>query len=123
MKTAVLQSHLLSKHFKTDCEEAIRTILQRTGGKCPLCPNKERWTNYSTLSWSIFIHFSRQHGIADGLQFNNDILRQVKNAFIYWRKKQFYFTGKCGIDVEKVLPGMKLSKYLGRILIKINSLY
>ena len=43
----VLESHLLSQHFRQpiiiimsrpECEAAILEILVRTGGKCPLCP-------------------------------------------------------------------------------------
>jgi len=73
--TAVLQSHLVSKHFKKDCEKAIGTILERTKGKCPLCP-KESWQHYTTLDSSIYVHFSLKHKIAEGLLFNNNVLRQ-----------------------------------------------
>jgi len=74
-KPAVLQSHLVSKHFKADCEAAIRTILERTKGKCPLCP-KESWQHSTSLDWSIYIHFSVKHNIADGLLFNDNLIRQ-----------------------------------------------
>jgi len=75
MKQAVVQSHLLSTHFRKDCEQAIRQILQRTGGKCPLCP-KESWSDYSKLDWSMFLHFSRKHKIAENCLFNEDVMRQ-----------------------------------------------
>ena len=55
---------------------AIKRILEKAGGQCPLCP-KERWPDYTKLDWSIFRHFSRKHKIADGLVFNGDVLRQV----------------------------------------------
>ena len=61
---------------------AIRQILQRSGGHCPLCP-KESWSDCSKLDWSIFRHFSRKHKIADGLLFNDDVLRQVTNYIIF----------------------------------------
>ena len=34
----VLQSHLLSRHFRADCERAITQIFDLTDGRCPLCP-------------------------------------------------------------------------------------
>jgi len=74
-KPAVLQSHLVIKHFKADCEKAIKTIMERTKGRCPLCP-KESWQHYTSLDWSIYLHFSLKHNIADGLIFNDNLLRQ-----------------------------------------------
>ena len=72
----VLQSHLFSRHFRTDCEEAISQMLTRTGGVCPLCP-WIKWDNYSPLDWNIFFHFSRKHKIAENLEYSNNVLNQA----------------------------------------------
>jgi len=71
----VLQSHLLSKHFKKDCEEAIKQIFERTGGVCPMCPGF-RFNKPGTLDWTVFIHFSRKHKIAEDLDYSDNLLNQ-----------------------------------------------
>jgi len=85
VKNPVLQSHLFSRHFKTDCEEGIKQVLERTGGVCPLCP-KFRWSNTETLGWKIFIHFARKHKITDDLEFchnlpNQDNVKKIVERF------------------------------------------
>eukprot|EP00092_Neocalanus_flemingeri_P035780 GFUD01038960.1.p1 GENE.GFUD01038960.1~~GFUD01038960.1.p1 ORF type:complete len:781 (+),score=171.04 GFUD01038960.1:51-2393(+) len=78
----VLQSHLLSRHFKKDCEEAIKQIFEKTGGVCPSCPGF-RGSKPGTLDWSVFIHFSRKHKMAEDLEYSNNLLNQenVKKIF------------------------------------------
>jgi hypothetical protein len=75
VKNPVLQSHLFSRHFKNDCEEGIKQVLERTGGVCPLCP-RFKWSNTETLGWNIFIHFARKHKITDDLEFCNNLPNQ-----------------------------------------------
>jgi len=63
-----LQTHLVSRHFKKDCEEAIKTVLQTTGGKCPKCSAQFKLSQYSGLvDWRVHIHFARTHKIAEDL--------------------------------------------------------
>eukprot|EP00092_Neocalanus_flemingeri_P032243 GFUD01035047.1.p1 GENE.GFUD01035047.1~~GFUD01035047.1.p1 ORF type:complete len:766 (-),score=188.95 GFUD01035047.1:463-2760(-) len=78
----VLLSHLLSRHFKKDCEEAIKQIFEKTGGVCPSCPGF-RGSKPGTLDWSVFMHFSRKHKIAEDLEYSNNLLNQenVKKIF------------------------------------------
>jgi len=74
----VLESHLLSRHFRPDCEAAIREILERAGGKCPLCPGNKGWAwggagnEAKALDWNMFIHFSRTHRITQGLTYSDN---------------------------------------------------
>ena len=83
----VLESHLLSQHFRQpiiiimsrpECEAAILEILVRTGGKCPLCPANKGWAwgeagnETKTLDWNMFIHFSRTHRITQGLTYSDN---------------------------------------------------
>ena len=67
--------------LRPDCEVAIREILNRTGGACPLCPNR-RWTwpadGSGTLDWQMLLHFSRTHKITDGLEFSFNKPNQVR---------------------------------------------
>ena len=56
------------------------------------------------LDWSMFLHFSRKHKIADGLLFNEDVMRQVVAKCIVFLVKINPFEGKCGRDGWKVLP-------------------
>ena len=101
-KSAVLQSHLMNQHFKVslrynirecvykyivyaltfkeDCREAIDAILRRTEGRCPLCPDK-MWEEGSQPEWSVHLHFSRTHGIAADLTYNNDIRCEVRIVY------------------------------------------
>jgi len=74
-KNPVLQSHLFSRHFRIDCEEAIKQILAKTEGVCPLCP-WIKWDNYSTPDWSEFFHFSRKHKIAEKLEYSDNAPNQ-----------------------------------------------
>jgi len=74
-KNPVLQSHLFSRHFRNDCEEAIKQILAKTEGVCPLCP-WIKWDNYSTPDWSAFLHFSRKHKIAEKLEYSDNAPNQ-----------------------------------------------
>merc|ERR1712129_114587 len=69
--TPVLHSHLFSKHFKADCEEAVKKILKKTEGVCPLCP-RFRWSNFAAPRWNIYLHFARKHRITDNLVFSNN---------------------------------------------------
>jgi len=71
----VLQSHLLSKHFKKDCEEAIKQILEKSGGVCPKCPGFS-WSEPGTLNWTALTHFSRKHKIAEDLEYSDNLLNQ-----------------------------------------------
>jgi len=81
----VLQSHLLSRHFRADCERAITQIFDLTDGRCPLCPGRSwNWPGQS-LNWSMFLHFSRKHRIADGLTFSGNKLNQ-KNVDLILKK-------------------------------------
>ena len=66
----VLRSHLLSRHFKKDCEEGIKQIFEKTGGVCPECPGF-KWSK--PLDWKLFIHFSRKHKIAEDLEYSNNL--------------------------------------------------
>ena len=72
---------ILFPPFRPDCEVAIREILNRTGGSCPLCPNR-RWTwpadGSGTLDWQMLLHFSRTHKITDGLEFSFNKPNQVR---------------------------------------------
>ena len=98
---SVLESHLLSRHFREhqyvrvmsflnpnfvsrpDCEAAIREILEQTGGKCPLCPGNKGWAwggagnEAKALDWSMFTHFSRTHRITQGLTYSDNKPNQV----------------------------------------------
>jgi len=81
----VLQSHLLSRHFRADCERAITQIFDLTDGRCPLCPGRSwSWPGQS-LNWSMFLHFSRKHRIAEGLTFSGNKLNQ-KNVDLILKK-------------------------------------
>merc|ERR1712029_1004558 len=73
----VLQSHLLSRHFRADCERAITQIFDLTDGRCPLCPGRSWSWPGKSLNWSMFLHFSRKHRIAEGLTFSGNKLNQV----------------------------------------------
>ena len=63
---------------RPDCEAAIREILERAGGKCPLCPGNKGWAwggagNVTkALDWNMFIHFSRTHRITQGLTYSDN---------------------------------------------------
>ena len=63
---------------RPDCEAAIREILERAGGKCPLCPGNKGWAwggagNLTkALDWNMFIHFSRTHRITQGLTYSDN---------------------------------------------------
>jgi len=71
----VLQSHLASKHFKKDCEEGIKQILEKSGGICPKCPGFN-WSKPGTKDWSVLLHFSRKHKIAQDLEYSDNLLNQ-----------------------------------------------
>ena len=71
----VLLSHLLSKHFKKDCEEAIKQILEKSGGVCPKCPGFS-WSQPGALNWTTLTHFSRKHKIAEDLEYSDNLLNQ-----------------------------------------------
>ena len=68
----------LTPEFRPDCDAAIRESLERTGGKCPLCPaNKgcargDTGNGTKTLDWNMFIHFSRTHRITQGLTYSDN---------------------------------------------------
>ena len=61
---------------RPDCEAAIKQILARTKGKCPLCPKTWEWRAGSNLDWTIYIHFSRSHRITENLTFNDNQFSQ-----------------------------------------------
>ena len=66
---------------RPDCEAAIREILERAGGKCPLCPKKvwawgEAGNEAKALDWNMFIHFSRTHRITQGLTYSDNMPNQ-----------------------------------------------
>jgi len=68
LQEASLQTHLVSRHFKKDCEEAIKSVLQATGGMCPKCSVKFELSQYSvSVDWRVTIHFARTHKIAEDL--------------------------------------------------------
>jgi len=74
----ILRSHLLSRHFKQDCVEAIKQILGQTGDICPKCP-EIRFSR--PFDWKVFLHFSRTHRIAENLEYSENVLniKNVKN--------------------------------------------
>ena len=63
---------------RPDCEAAIREIMERSGGKCPLCPGNKGWAwggagnQAKALDWNMFIHFSRTHRITQGLTYSDN---------------------------------------------------
>ena len=82
-----LERHLLSKHFSSDCEKAIRQILNYNVGKCPLCPGHKGWT--FPLNWISYTysHFSSAHKITQGLIYsdnmpNQDNVEKILNRFV-----------------------------------------
>ena len=79
----LLESHLMSRHFRPDCEAAVGKILEKTGGKCPLCPGKKDWSN----KWNTLIHFSGVHKITQGLTYsdnkpNQDNINLILSHFV-----------------------------------------
>ena len=59
-------------HFKHDVNQAIKIILDGSGGQCPQCsrsPWKQTWTGEVTPG--VISHFTKKHKMTDGLIFNN----------------------------------------------------
>ena len=69
---SVLMSHLMVNHFKYDCEEAIKQVLEHSGDVCPLCPDRPQFTR--PFDWKVFLHFSRTHKIAENLTYSQNQL-------------------------------------------------
>jgi len=69
---SVLMSHLMVNHFKYDCEEAIKQVLEHSGDVCPLCPDRPQFTR--PFDWKVFLHFSRTHKIAENLTYSRNEL-------------------------------------------------
>ena len=67
----VLRSYLFNNHFKNDCEEAIKQILEQTGDLCPKCPDMHF---NRPLNWKSYLHFSRTHRVAENLEYSQNIL-------------------------------------------------
>ena len=61
---------------RLDCEEALKIVLNRSQGKCPLCPRQQWSWDGENLNWSIFIHFSRSHKITAELKYDNNKLNR-----------------------------------------------
>ena len=61
---------------RPDCETAIKQILNRTEGTCPICFKKWDWKEGDHLDSSISLHFSRAHRITEKLKFNNNKFSQ-----------------------------------------------
>jgi len=68
----VLYGHMYHVHFKHDVNQAIKIILDGSGGQCPQCsrsPWKQTWTGEVTPG--VISHFTKKHKMTDGLIFNN----------------------------------------------------
>ena len=73
-KMVEFQPHL-RRHFSDEVDSALKTILEESNWRCPVCPAKEdlHWPDYimnnKTKNLKVFLHFSRTHYIAQDLTF------------------------------------------------------